>query len=397
MSTRVSDHPNLFGTLRSRWQSAPPVARDGLGALALMFVSLLPLGIDGLRLGEMPREYPLGVLVVLVVAQTLPLTLRRTAPALALALIGVAFAVTQVLGADTGLAGLGLLIVLYSCGAHLRRRRLPVALAGAAVYIALVSVLIAQRSPESPIDWVTFAAVLAVPWVTGELVRRWRAEQTARLERAASDADRAARSLLARDLHDIVTHHVTAIVVQSESARYVPETGDGNADRDAIFASVASTGRLALTELRSLLGTLDPDAAAQSPAALAEAGDISHMVQRLKETGYPISLRLDGAVDEIPTVVVAVMRSVAREAVTNAMKHARGMPVQLVITATENEMVLTVANDLLESATPDAAGSGRGTSGMVARVEEAGGSFTAEATGTEYTTATYTTTARWTR
>ncbi|MGP6178215.1 sensor histidine kinase [Microbacterium sp. A196] len=386
------DRPGARGGMGERWRSARPVVRDGIGAVALMLVSLLPLGIDGLRLGEMQREYPLWVPVMLVVAQTLPLTLRRAVPALALALSGIAFAVTQTLGASTGLAGLGLLIALYSCGVHLRRGRLAVVLASAAVYLTLVAVLVAQRSPEKPIDWITFAAVLAVPWVTGELVRRWRAEQSARLERAAADADRAARSLLARDLHDIVTHHVTAMVVQSESARYLAETPDGAAERDAIFTSVASTGRLALTELRSLLGTLDPDAAAHSPAALAEAGDISNMVQRLKETGYPISLRLTGAVDELPPEVVAVMRSVAREAVTNAMKHARGMPVQLVIAATENEMALTIINALAATASPDAVGSGRGTSGMANRVAEIGGTFTSEATGNQYTT-----TARWTR
>jgi signal transduction histidine kinase len=374
------------------WRSAPPVIRDGVGAIALMLVSLIPLGIDGLRLGEMQSEYSPWVSVVLIAAQTLPLALRRTIPALSLGLIGVAFAVTQVLGAGTGLAGLGLLLALYSCGAHLRRGRWALVAASIAAYIALVVVLIAQRSPEKPIAWVTFAAVLAVPWVTGELVRRWRGEQAARMARAAADADRAARSLLARDLHDIVTHHVTAMVVQSESARYLVKTAEGAEERDEIFASVASTGRLALTELRSLLGTLDPDAVSAGPAALAEAGDISHMVQRLKEMGYPISLRHSGTVEEIPSEVIAVMRSVAREAVTNAMKHARGVPVQLVVSVTQNEMVLTVANELALLAAPDAAGSGRGTSGMANRVAEVGGSFTAGVDGDQYVT-----TARWTR
>lgn len=370
------------------WQSGSPIVRDSLAAVGLMLLSLLPLGIEGLRLGELQRESPLGVLVVLVAAQTLPLALRRTLPALTLALIGIAFGVTQALGADTGLAGLGLLLALYSCAAHLRRGRLVVIVSCVVGYLILVAVLIAQESSEQLIDWITFAAVLAVPWGAGELVRRWRTEQAASLERAAVDADRAARSLLARDLHDIVTHHVTAIVIQSESARYLSETSQGAVDRDAIFASVASTGRLALTELRSLLGTLDPDAAGAH--ALAAADEVPRMVSRLQETGYPISLQIIGAVEEIPAEIDSVMRSVAREAVTNAMKHARGNEVRLVISATADAIELTVINAVLPGSRPPVAG--RGMSGMANRVTDAGGTFTGGVEDDQYTA-----TARWAR
>lgn len=372
------------------WQSGSPVVRDSLAAAGLMLLSLLPLGIDGMRLGELQREFPLGVLVVLVAAQTLPLALRRAVPALTLALIGVAFGVTQALGADTGLAGLGLLIALYSCAAHLRRGRFMVIASCIAGYLVLVVVLIGQGSSEAPIDWVTFVAVLAVPWVGGELVRRWRVEHDERLARAAADADRAARSLLARELHDIVMHHVTAMVMQAESARYLAETPQAAVDRDTIAGSIASTGRLALGELRSLLGTLDPESDSQEHAALAEAGEVSSMVRRLQETGYPISLQVNGPVDEVPSEITGVIRSVAREAVTNAMKHARGKEVHLVIGATTGVVELTATNPVASDSPPPVAG--RGMSGMHKRVVDAGGTFTAETKGGYYTM-----TARWMR
>lgn len=343
-----------------------------------------------MRLGELQREFPLGVLVVLVAAQTLPLALRRAVPALTLALIGVAFGVTQALGADTGLAGLGLLIALYSCAAHLRRGRFMVIASCIAGYLVLVVVLIGQGSSEAPIDWVTFVAVLAVPWVGGELVRRWRVEHDERLARAAADADRAARSLLARELHDIVMHHVTAMVMQAESARYLAETPQAAVDRDTIAGSIASTGRLALGELRSLLGTLDPESDSQEHAALAEAGEVSSMVRRLQETGYPISLQVNGPVDEVPSEITGVIRSVAREAVTNAMKHARGKEVHLVIGATTGVVELTATNPVASDSPPPVAG--RGMSGMHKRVVDAGGTFTAETKGGYYTM-----TARWMR
>lgn len=396
MNKTTDAAPNALRRLRDGWHPGRPVVRDSIGAVALMLFSLLPLGIAGLRLGGLQREFPMWVLVVLVVAQTLPLALRRTMPALALSLIGVAFATTQALGADTGLAGLGLLIALYSCAAHLRRARLAVVASCVAGYVILVAVLISQDSSERPIDWFTFVVVLAVPWVAGELMRRGRVEEAASLERAAVDADRAARSLLARDLHDIVTHHVTAMVVQAESARYLPDTPQRDADRDAIVAAVGSSGRLALTELRSLLGTLDPDAASQTHAALAAADDVSRMVRRLQETGYPISLQSIGPVEEIPSEITSVMRNVAREAVTNAMKHARGKEVRLVISATARAVELTVTNATLSGSLHSVAGQrgseGRGTSGMANRVADAGGTFTAEMKDDQYTAI-----ARWVR
>ena len=375
---------------REWWQSGSPLVRDSLAAAGLMLLSLLPLGIDGVRLGELQREFPFGVLFVLVAAQTLPLALRRVLPALALALIGVAFAVTQALGAGTGLAGLGLLFALYSCAAHLRRGRLVVILSCIVGYLILVAVLIAQESSEQLIDWITFAAVLAVPWGAGELVRRWRAEQAANFERAAAAADRAARSLLARELHDIVTHHVTAMVMQAESARYLSAAEQADADRDTIDAVIASTGRLALGELRSLLGTLDPEADSHEHAALAEAGEVSSMVRRLRETGYPISLQVSGPIDEVPPEITGVIRSVAREAVTNAMKHARGKEVSLAIGVTAGIVELVATNAVSSDSPPPVAG--RGMSGMHRRVVDAGGTFT-----TETKSGRYTMTARWTR
>lgn len=348
--------------------------RDGVGAAVLLLASLLPLGLAGLRVGELHREFPLWVQILLVIVQTLPLTVRRLRPASALAVIGVGFVVTQALGAETGIAGLGLLIALYSCAAYLRRAPVAVIASCAVGYMILVAVLVAQHSTERPIDWVTFPVVLAVPWIAGELMRRGRIE-------AAAAQERAARSLLARDMHDIVTHHVTAMVVQAESARYLPGTTAGVVDRDAILESVGSTGRLALTELRSLLGTLDPD----SPAGTRDRADgdrISHMVHRLRGTGYPISLQTMGPVEQIPSEITRVMRAVAREAATNAMKHARGEEVRLLVRATAGFAELTVANAVLPGTLPSAAG--RGISGMMSAVTATGGEFTTDLTASRY-------------
>ena len=355
------------------WYKLPFQVRDAIGALVLLVISLLPLGIPALKLGELHPSVPAIVGVPLTVLEVAPLALRRVMPTVALAIVGAAFVAIEITGASTGLGGLAVLVALYTVAAHQRRNRMLTAGAAAIVYAALCIVLHLAGSPERLLDWFTFAGVLALPWALGEAMRWRNAAHAERVQRAAEDAVRAHRAVLARELHDVVTHHVTAMVVQSESAQYLDHAD--TAERDRVFAAVGETGRLALTELRTLLDTLDPETLPGDATMSPPGYDIVAMVGRLQDAGYPINLDAP-AEARLPDDDRAVaLTSVAREALTNAMKHARGELVSVRLRVSPLELLVT--NPLPTGNGGSASSGGRGLAGMARRVEEAGGVFEA--------------------
>jgi signal transduction histidine kinase len=341
-------------------------------AIALAVLALLPIGVPALELGYLPDRTGTAASVLLALAQTLPLAARRRMPAAPLLVVGLAFAATQLLGSDTGLAGLGLLVALYSAGRHARRQRW-LAGASAAAYALLAIALASAGSPERPIDWVTFGVVLAAPWAAGMLVRtqvdRQREQQTLAAARAVSDA----RSAIARDLHDVVTHHVTAMVLQAESTAFATEQL-GDDDRAHALTTIGGTGRSALRELRALLDALDPATAEDGRFDPARV-DVAALVRRLQDTGYPVTLEQDAALQPGP-VASATLHDVAREALTNAMKHAPGIPVQCVLREVDGALELVVANRMPVAPVGEGSG-GRGSAIMAERMREAGGTLRA--------------------
>lgn len=345
----------------------PAPARDAAGALLLLVVSLLPLGVPGVALGELDHAVPPWLPPVLVVAQTLPLAFRRAAPAAVLAVVGVGFAVAQLVGADTGLAGLGLFVAIYTVAAYQRRGRLVTDVVALAGYVALAVTLHAEGSPERLVDWVTFVLVLATPWFVGQLVRRRLAEQVVREALAAETAVREARVGLARDLHDVVTHHVTAMVVQADSAAYL-DAADV-AERAQTLETIGVTGRRALRELRSLLGALEQTSgttASREPLA----PDVAELVETARAGGYPVTLVGAETLPPLSEAVAVTLYRIAQESLTNAMKHAPGIPVAMELDGAGDVAVLRVRNDL-GAAAPGPAG--RGRRGMTERAALLGG------------------------
>ncbi|MEO7122814.1 MAG: response regulator transcription factor [Lacisediminihabitans sp.] len=174
--------------VKTMWGGMPLVVGDAVIALLLFGLSLVPLGVRGLELGELPNAAPLWAGPSLAALITLPLTLRRTVPAVALALSGIGFATTQLVGANVGLGGLGLLLAIYSVAAFQHRYRAWIAVAVGAGYVALALTLRGAGSRESSLDWFTFAAVLALPWIFGDLVRRQREQEDQRQHLAIEEA-----------------------------------------------------------------------------------------------------------------------------------------------------------------------------------------------------------------
>jgi hypothetical protein len=161
------------------WRARSGLLRDTVGALAFTVVALLPpFASNGVALGEfLPPHRGGAAAVLLALAQTLPLALRRRAPAVALAVIGAAFAVYQCLNYTPSFTTTGIILALYAAGAHQQRLRLLELAVLSAGYLVVALVLAGLHSPESPGDYVTFYLFVLGCWGAGALVRgRQRAE-----------------------------------------------------------------------------------------------------------------------------------------------------------------------------------------------------------------------------
>lgn len=192
------------------------------------------------------------------------------------------------------------------------------------------------------------------------------AERSAEVEGQAAVV--AERARLARDLHDVVAHHVSLIAVRAETAPYTePEIGDAGR---RVLTDIAADARMALDELRGVLGILGRTGAAdRSPQPTWS--DIPALVERVRAAG--VDVRMEGAADAAcsPGAGYAAYRLV-QEALTNARRHAPGVPVDVQLEATGQLFTVRVANALSSPARP---GSGHGLAGMRERVEALGGRF----------------------
>ncbi|GGM88640.1 sensor histidine kinase [Dactylosporangium sucinum] len=238
------------------WRSRSMLVRDGLLGIALALLAFVPpLAAAGTRLGELPHRPVDALAVTAVLAQSLPLAVRRRWPAACLAVVAGGFAVQELRG-YASVAGAGLLVAVFSAGAHQERLRRTVAAAAVAGYAALAAALHAAGSANRIGDYVLFFAFLAAGWLGGAWLRGVRAAEAQRRRAAAAAARTEERARIARELHDVITHHVTAMVVQADAAQYLtaaPDKLTGN------LTAISGTGRRALGELRDLLGVLDPD------------------------------------------------------------------------------------------------------------------------------------------
>jgi signal transduction histidine kinase len=371
-----------LGRLSRWWGSRPAASRDYVYAFVLTLLAFTaPLSRIGAQFGDLSAHGGGVVNVLLTLGQTLPLAVRTRWPAVCVAVAGTSFALHEVLGQPMTFGSLGLYVALYSAGAHQNRRRWIVPLAATGGYVVFAVVLWALGSPNGFADYLVFGMVLAVVWGLGVQVRGRRAHEAERRRLSAQAAIAAERSRLARELHDVVTHHVTAMVVQAGAAQYL--TASPERVTEALDA-IGGTGRRALGELRFLLGVLE--ASGDSAPRMPMPGRVPDLVEQIRSGGQPVELVEDG---EQPSMAVGAQLTtyrVVQEALTNAVKHAAGRQtlVRLAHTPdwTDVEVTTAGAADGARSPAPVSASAvgrsgGRGLSGLRERVEMLGGEFAA--------------------
>ncbi|BCY13065.1 two-component sensor histidine kinase [Actinoplanes sp. L3-i22] len=345
------------------------MVRDAVGAGLLIVAAFVPgLAELGLQIGELHLHGATGLSLGLLVIQALALVPRRRWPAVSLAAGGLAWGVYQLGGYPVTIAGMALLLVLYSVGAHQERFRREVAAAGVAGYVALAIALHERGSTEHVINYATFFVVLAACWGAGAWVRSRQHDELRKREASVRLAISDERGRIARELHDVVTHHVTAMVVQADMAGLLV-TADAARAADGI-AAVGRSGREALTELRRLLGVLDGNALAEH-----EPGRVTDLVERMRRAGQPVDFAEEGGPGPDGGLGLAIYR-VVQEGLTNAVKHAQGRPTRVRVRhATEGTEIEVVTEGSFRGAVVP----GRGLTGLGERVKVFGGTF--EATG----------------
>lgn len=364
---------------RDRWHRLDVTLRDLPLALALAGAAFLPaLQEYGTQVGEVPARPLDGVAVLVILLQCLPLAVRRRWPAVCVALVSLGFVIGQTLGHHSFAAN-ALGIALLSTGAHLAYRRRLVAAALTVVYVGVAVTLDRLTGAERVDEFLTFYLVMALAWGVGTWLRATRAAEDERRLRVAEETRTAERTRIARDLHDVVTHHVTAMVVQSEAARYLTAAPDR---LDETLTAVGDTGRRAISDLRHLLDLLDPGH--EGAVRTQPDGGLAVLVEQTRRAGQPVELTEEGTPAAAAGSAERTAHRVVQETLTNALKHAPGRPTAVAVRYDDEEITVRVSTDgpgttagTRAGARPAPAGSGRGLAGLRERVATQGGELTA--------------------
>ncbi len=352
------------------WRRLPVVVRDGVPALALLAFALMPpLAKYTTGVGELPLRPFDTLALVAVVLQCLPLAIRRIWPAACLLIVEVGFGIQQLGGYSTP-ASQAMLVALYSAGAYAVARR-SLAIAATIVYIGLSIGLAALGSNEGVFGFTSFYVVLCATWAAGAWVRHQRLTEAERRDRAAAEALADERARIASELHDVVTHHVTAMVVQADAAKYL--LASAPQEVGASLDAVTGTGRLALSELRHLLGALNPAPASADRQPVAR--NLRDLVEHTRAAGQPVELVESGVPRAVSGGPELAAYRLVQESLTNALKHAPGRPTRIEVHYSASTIDITATTGTPDRA-PSVQGSGRGLAGLRERLALFGGELT---------------------
>jgi signal transduction histidine kinase len=354
------------------WRARGVAVRDGALAAVFALLAFTPgVAHQGVVLAENVRRDldPLGL--ALLLTQCVPLVVRRRRPVWCLGAVVAAFALHELLGYPPTFASEALIVALYSVGAYQERSRRILAIAATAAYAALAIALRVQGSPERPVDFATFYLVLGGCWAVGTWMRARTQLEAERQRQAASSASMQERARIARELHDVVTHHVTAMVVQADAAQFL--VADAPDEAVSGLAAISDTGRRALAELRYFLGVLDPVPETERAPAV---GRLRDLVEQTRSAGQPVELTEEGEPQPMTSGAQLAAYRVVQEALTNALKHAPGRRTVVRVRHGTADVDIEVSTDGSAVAASRSA-PGRGLTGLRERVSVVGGELRA--------------------
>jgi signal transduction histidine kinase len=313
---------------------------------------------------------------------TVPLAWRRRLPMAAFVAQMVGLAISADRGPTPELtAFVALLLGVYSLAAYYHNSW--VSLAVLLTTATWVAVQFGDAAPDMP-EWLT-SFVLVIPlWLVGYQVRqsRQRADaSTSRAERLARERDTAAlaaivqeRARIARELHDVVTHNVSVMVIQATAATKVLDTEPDRA-RDAMRA-VERVGQEAMAELRDMLNVLGGAGPGDEPAMPSHPqvrlDQLDGLVDRVRTAGLPVTVEHTGVHRAVPPGVDLAAYRAIQEALTNVLRHAPGAATRIRLDFGAEALLVEVENEPRPGRTPvpdqSTGESGRGLAGLEQRV-----------------------------
>ncbi|MFK8911937.1 sensor histidine kinase [Streptomyces sp. YS-3] len=373
-----------------------PTAVDTLWAVFLLGISGMSFVSSGVGHGSAAAA------LLIAVGLSAAVALRRRAPEKTLVLATVLGVAQLVLDVSPNVSDFAMLVSIYTAAAVGERWASRLALAGS----LLAAVIAMLRWPDyndggdggsGPGQIIFFAVVMTVPfllaWVLGDSMRTRRAyfaqleERAARLEKEreaqAKVAVAAERARIARELHDVVAHNVSVMVVQADGAAYVMDSAPDQAK--IALETISMTGRQALAEMRRLLGVLRTgehrEAGEYVPQPDVE--QIEELVEQVRTAGLTVDFKIEGTPRPLPSGVELTAYRIVQEALTNTRKHGgpeAGASVRLVYF--DDGLGLLVEDDgrgavheVYEDGGAD--GQGHGLIGMRERVGMVGGTLDA--------------------
>lgn len=382
--------PAPFVPLARRVHAIPVLLRDGLLAVLLALAGAISAQVfPGVNQRGGLGMSPLVTLQVMSVLGALPVAVRRIYPGvsflLALIVVVAMYAMGLLFGATVMLA---LFITLYSAVAYGHPRGAPVwAVLG--IGLGFATAIYTWKQSGFDIEAGLFNVLAtALPVALGFSLRQSRARarlafdharaQIALGEASAANAASAERMRITSEIHDIVAHHITGIVLQARAASQRLASDPARAQK-AVDA-VVSEGTQALSQLRELVNTLRPSESADR-APQPTLDDLPALIERARRVGGDIHLEVVGEPRPTRPAVGLALYRVAQEALTNVLRHAAPARAQVTVTYLENEIDLQVDDEGRPSppATldPDIVGTGHGLVGMRERIETRDGIFSA--------------------
>ncbi|MFI6446293.1 sensor histidine kinase [Kitasatospora sp. NPDC050543] len=351
------------------WFRRHPMVVDSAWALLLLFFSV----ISDDNQAAWKHEYGLAV----AGAVALLMIFRRRNPNITTA-AAVALGMSQlVLGVEPGAPSIGYLVFAYTAAAYGSpwASRLAV---GAGLAAGPLTVM--RFGPDTTGDrgWAQslfFSLLMSSPfvlcWAWGRLTRVRRAylveleDRAARLERErdaqAKVAVAAERARIARELHDVVAHNVSVMIVQADGAAYVLDNSPQQA-KEAL-GTIASTGRQALVEMRRLLGVLRTADTTEEYVPQPGVEELPELLDQVRTAGLPVDFDTSGDPRELPRGVELTVYRIVQEALTNVRKHGGpDVHARVAVDFGERELAVLIEDD--GRGTTDEQLSGGGTDGL---------------------------------